>query len=105
MEIALLYVTHPNKEAARQVVEHLLGRRLIACANFLPIESAYWWRGAIVHGEEVVTILKTRVSLADQARDEIAKLHSYETPCIVRIAAEANEHFARWLEAETESSA
>ena len=101
MPLILVYITHPDKETARRVVDHLLTERLIACANLLPIESAYWWQGAIEHAEETVTICKTNEEHWEAVRDEVAKMHPYDVPCIVRIGAEANQAFSAWIDTET----
>ncbi len=101
MNVVLFYITHENLEAARRVVDHLLAKRLIACANLVPIQSAYWWNGEIQHAEEVVSIVKTTEACAARVEAAISTVHPYEVPCIVRIDAAANEPFARWIDEET----
>lgn len=56
MKILLLYVTHKNKEEAEKVSKYLLEKRLIACVNYFPIESSYWWKGKVENSEEIVTL-------------------------------------------------
>lgn len=101
MQIITLYVTHKNKEEADKVVNYLLEKRLIACANFSTIESRHWWKGKIENGEEVVTLLKTRKENYEIVRDEILKIHPYETPCILRVETESNDSYANWVYTET----
>jgi len=103
LNAVFVYVTHPDSESARRVAAHLLEKRLIACANFLPIESMYRWRGKIENDREVVTILKTAPGNWDRVREEIVSIHPYEVPCIVRLEATAHEPFARYLREETGS--
>jgi periplasmic divalent cation tolerance protein len=83
------------------VVDHLLQHRLIACANLFPIESAYWWQGALEHSPEIVSICKTRPEKWEKVRDEVAKVHPYEVPCVVKLGAEASAAFGSWIEEET----
>lgn len=96
-QIITLYVTHKNREEADKVVNYLLEKRLIACANFSPIESRYWWKGKIENSEEIVTLLKTRKENFEIVRDEILKIHTYEIPCILRAEIESNDSYANWV--------
>ena len=61
MPFLLVYVTHPSKPEALRMTADLLNSHLIACANFFPIESMYWWDGRLSSTSEIVTIYKTRV--------------------------------------------
>lgn len=101
MEIITLYVTHKNQEEADKVVDYLLEKRLIVCANFFPVNSVYKWEGKIEHQTEVVSFIKTRKENFEIVRDEILKIHSYEIPCILKIEAEVNESYRNWILGET----
>jgi periplasmic divalent cation tolerance protein len=91
MTFVIIYVTHVNLVNAKKMVSYLLEKRLIACANFFPIESSCWWKGKIENSEEVVTLLKTRKENWEKVKSEIKKIHPYETPCIMKLNVEANE--------------
>ena len=43
----LIFTTLNKKEAAEKIGKELLRKRIIACYNLLPVESAYWWKGKI----------------------------------------------------------
>lgn len=89
-------------KAAQQIVERLLKERLIACANYSSIESAYWWNGSIATTGEVVALLKTRIENWEKVRAHIEAHHPYETPCVIRLAeVEANDSYAQWIQDET----
>ena len=77
MDFTFLYVTAKDNREARRISTHLLQLKLIACANYFPIESSYWWKRKIVKGKESVLILKTMKSKVARIRKEIEKLHSY----------------------------
>lgn len=100
----LLYVTHPSKEAATQLCEELMQKRLIACYNLLPIESAYWWHGKIEQADEVVSLLKTRPELASEVEVAVMQLHSYHVPCILHWEVAANADYEQWIQQETRIS-
>jgi periplasmic divalent cation tolerance protein len=100
----IVYVTHKNKVEAQKVVDHLLQKRLIACANFMPIQSCYWWKGKKETPREIVTLLKTRTELWKAVEKEIKKIHPYDVPCIMKIEAVANSEYEGWIKKETEKS-
>jgi len=104
MSFILIYVTHENKEQAEKVAFHLLKKRLIACANFFPIDSSYWWKGKIAHSQEVVSLLKTKTENWEDIQSEIKKIHPYETPCIIKMNVNANSDYEEWIKTETNSS-
>ena len=104
MSIIIVYVTHKNQVDAQKITQHLLGKRLIACANFMPIKSAYWWQGTIESEDEVVSPLKTRKENWDILKEEVEKIHSYETPCIMKFEVEANESYEDWIKKETDAN-
>lgn len=102
--ILLFYVTCPDETKARQLGEALLQRRLIACANYFPIGSAYWWQGTIEEEKEWVALFKTRIELEQKVEEAIAGLHPYQVPCILRFEGRANEAYANWIEDCTAAS-
>ena|SRR3989338_2849899 len=101
MSFITLYVTHKNKKEAEKIVSHLLKKHLIACANFFPIQSQYWWKGRLEKTKEIVTLLKTRKENWKKVEKEIIKIHLYETPCIMKLDVTANNDYERWVGKET----
>jgi periplasmic divalent cation tolerance protein len=100
MAFIIIYVTHETMENAKNLAAHLLDKRLIACANFFPIESSCWWKGKIENSMEVVSLLKTKKENWLLVKAEIKKLHPYETPAIIKLDAEANEDYEAWINKE-----
>lgn len=97
-----VYVTCPDRDTARRIARELLARRLVACANLAPVESLYWWQGAIEEAQEVAMLLKTRRELADQVVAAVAELHPYEVPCAVALPlAVGHAPFLDWIDAQT----
>ena len=97
--ISIFYVTHPDADCAKRITSALLGQRLIACANIFPMESAYWWEGAVQQDGEWVSILKTRLDLEQALEQAILAIHPYETPCVMRFEAKANAAYEEWVAA------
>ena len=88
-------------EEAKKVTSHLLQKKIIACANFFPISSSFWWKGKIDNSNEIVALLKTKKQNWEKVKSEIKKIHSYETPCIMKLDVEANKDYEDWVEEET----
>jgi periplasmic divalent cation tolerance protein len=94
----IFYVTHPDEATARRISESLVERRLAACANVFPIQSAYWWQGGFQREGEWVSILKTSLALESALESAILESHPYETPCITRWEARANAAYEKWVD-------
>src|ERR1700736_1769083 len=108
MERAILvYTTFPSLVEAEQAGRGLLERRLAACVNILPgMVSHYWWQGSIERGEEVVMIIKTRASLAEDVRATVKALHPYTVPAILVLPITGGEPaYLDWLMRETAEKA
>ncbi len=102
MKFILIYVTYKDSSDAEKSAEQLLDKKLIACANFFPISSMYNWKGAIEKSNETAAILKTRTENWESVKEFILKNHSYETPCIIKLAeVEANDSYTTWILDET----
>ncbi len=103
MPFLIIYVTHPSKPEAARITSDLLKKRIIACANYVPVESVFWWEGFMTNSDEIVTLYKTRVENWDIVRTTIESLHIYKTPCIIKLATvEANEKYEKWIQDETD---
>lgn len=100
MGFIIIYITNPDLKTAKKVASHLLKKRLVACANFFPIESAYWWQNKIENSKEVAAIVKTTEKNWAKVKTEVKKIHPYKTPCIIKIAVEANRGYEKWIKSE-----
>jgi periplasmic divalent cation tolerance protein len=104
MSFLVFYVTHASLEQAQALSEHLLAERLIACANYFPIQSTYHWQGQIETEAEYVSVLKTSTRLESRVEKRIQALHPYTTPCITRWEVKANAEYEAWIEKETQTA-
>ena len=98
---SIVFVTAPNKKAARTLARAALSARLIACANLAPkIESHYWWRGKIEFSAEVLLILKTRKTRLAALEQLILARHPYDTPEFLVLPVQAGSpKYLDWLAA------
>ncbi len=97
MSFLCFYLTHPNAETAEKISRILLDRKLVACANQFPMESAYWWQGAIAREGENVSLLKTVPENQKAVESAVAELHPYEVPCIMFWPVRANTAYENWI--------
>ena len=74
-----------DDEAARdRIVDELLRRRLVACAQTLgPVTSRYWWNGEISEAREWLVVCKTVPGRVDAVVESIRSNHPYDVPEIV----------------------
>lgn len=102
MGIRIIYCTHKNMHEAKKAAGKLLAKRLIACANFFPVESAYWSNTRIQNDHEIVSLFKTRHEHWDRIRHFIEDNHQYDVPCILCFDVDANKAYENWVRQETE---
>ncbi len=96
----ITYITCKNKAEAEKIANHLLKKKLIACANIFPINSLYKWKGKLQKDKEFVLLAKTQKNKSLSLEKEVRGIHSYEIPCILQINAKANKEFGEWLKNE-----
>jgi periplasmic divalent cation tolerance protein len=101
-DICILYVTASDREEAVRIGRTIVERRLAACANVLgPTTAIYRWEDEICEAAEAVLLLKTTVTLADEAVAEIRNIHSYDLPCVLRFGVDGGlPPFLDWIAGE-----
>ena len=96
----LIYITCKDKKEAAKIASYLLKKRLIACANIVPITSIYNWKKKLVNSKETLLLAKTKDSHYKTIVKEVQKMHSYKVPCILKLSAKANPLYQRWVDEE-----
>jgi len=97
------YITASSIDEAKKIGRELLEKKIAACINIFPITSMYWWEGKIEESPEFVMIVKTKTEKFKELKEEVIKLHSYETPCICAFAVEDGyRKFLDWIDEVTE---
>jgi len=104
MDIRFVYMTAGSKEEATKIARELVARRLTACVNMIdPMQSVYWWDGAVQEDREVALIAKTTEARMPELIDSVTSLHSYDCPCIVSLPVSGgNAEFLEWIAGETD---
>ena len=111
MKFIIIYITHENLKEAKKVAGALLRNKLIACVNYFPIESAYWWlatslasdggKSKITNSKEIVSLVKTKKENWAKIKKAVEAMHPYEIPCIMKLEVESNKSYADWIKEET----
>ncbi len=102
MSFSLIYITHANESDATILANSLVEQKFVACSNIFPITSAYWWNEAVQNEKEWVSIVKTIPENWEAVKSQVAKIHPYEVPCILKIDVEANEAYEQWIKDSVE---
>lgn len=97
MALGILYVTHATENDAVTLCNSLLNEKLIACANYFPINSIFNWKNKNVNEKEIVSLIKFNKNKIQEVEKRIKELHSYEVPCIMEITASSNKEFENWI--------
>jgi periplasmic divalent cation tolerance protein len=100
--VSILVTTIDSLEKAHALARAALDEKLAACVQITPITSLYLWKGEICEEAEFRLEMKHRredyPALAVLAR----RLHSYETPELLRIdVADVDPAYAAWLRQST----
>lgn len=97
-EFLIVLVTASDPAQARQLARALLQQRLAACVNFLPVDSMYWWDGAIQEEHETLMVIKTLAGTFDALMDAVKRAHSYDTPEIIGLPiAIGSPEYLEWI--------
>ena len=95
MSFIIVYITHKNLKEAKKICDYLLKKRLIACVNYFPIRSAYWWNKKIENSKEYVSLVKTTKDTWPALKKIVERIHPYKTPCIMKLSVEANKEYEK----------
>jgi periplasmic divalent cation tolerance protein len=98
MKLIAVVTTVEKAEDARKLAREAVESRLAACAQLEPIESTYFWDGALEDACEIRITFKTRAGLWPELKTRILELHPYETPAVYSLeVVNANEPYSEWV--------
>jgi periplasmic divalent cation tolerance protein len=103
-EFIEVHTTIDTREAAQNIADTLVSKRLAACVQISgPISSTYWWDGKMEQAQEWVCTAKTRKDLYNLLEQAIKEVHTYETPEILAVTIIAGiKSYTDWIQQETE---
>jgi periplasmic divalent cation tolerance protein len=94
----IVMTTFPNRERALEAVGSAVAGHLAACGSVLPVESRYWWKGAVVASPEALVIFKTVPKRVGALFRYLAEHHPYNVPEIIELdVPRAAPSYLTWL--------
>lgn len=101
-EFLQVLTTTESRADAQAIARALVERRLAGCVQVVgPIQSTYWWEGAVVEAEEYLCLVKSSREAYPALEAAIEELHPYEVPEIMALPVEAGSRaYLSWLEGE-----
>ncbi|HWG92124.1 MAG TPA: divalent-cation tolerance protein CutA [Candidatus Thermoplasmatota archaeon] len=100
-----VYITAPDKEAARVIARTLIEENLAACVNFFPIVSMYRWEGQIEESIEMALIAKTRADVVPKLMDRVKSIHPHKVPCAVVLPQSGGmREYYHWIDANVSTN-
>lgn len=86
---------------ADRLAARMMGQRLAACVQILPIVSHYRWQGVMQREDEWRLECKTAVDRVAALRAALAADHPYELPELLVQVVQADSRYARWVDEQT----
>lgn len=105
-DYAIVYVTCPDKDAARNIAHEALQQKLCACANIVPqVESIYTWENKTEISAEVLMIIKTSTGCLNALEKLVIQHHPYDVPeFIVSNITQGHKPYLNWISETTKTS-
>ena len=102
MKYCCVLSTVPSIKKARMLAGLLISRKLAACVQIFPgLESHYRWRGKKETSEEILLLIKTKVSVYKKLEKVLLKNHPYEVPEIICLPiTQGSKSYLDWLARE-----
>lgn len=99
----LVFTNLPDRNAALELAQALVERRLAACVNVLGgCTSVYRWKGEVERADEVPVLVKTRAARYHELEAAIRELHPYELPEVVAVPiVRGLDDYLEWVVEET----
>lgn len=96
---SVILTTAGSAEEAETLAGELVRRKLVACAQLLPIGSVYTWEGEIEKDSEVLLLLKARADRYEAIESHILANHSYDTPEVLQLEVkQGSEGYLAWID-------
>lgn len=98
-EYVVVLVTAASETQAKQLARTLLEKKLIACANLVPVHSLFLWDGAVQEENEVLMIIKSTSAVFKEKLIEAVKAeHSYQVPEIIGLPIVlGSDDYLQWI--------
>ncbi len=89
VEVAKQYIivltTTDNAELADSIASSLIDNDIAACVQIDEVTSYFKWQGKLSKQQEYRLMIKARADRYNEVESNIAKLHTYKIPQIIKI--------------------
>ncbi len=94
----IMMIVSVPAEAAENIAEKLLSKRIAGCVQILKsVESIYIWKEKLETADENILFVKLPKKNKSAALKTIKESHPYEIPEILSVDVSSNEDYRRWL--------
>ena len=98
--------TFSDEATAAGIGREMVEKKLAACVNLAPVRSIYSWINKIEDQQEWLALFKTTQASTSKLKEELARVHPYDVPEIIEIAAsDVSAPYLSWLVDSTKSIA
>ena len=86
-------------QEAQKIADALLEQKLVACVEFLEVQSKFRWQDAVEQANEIKLIMTTVEKHFDTVEAVVKKLHGYETFVLQMLpVGKLNSDAEKWLQ-------
>lgn len=101
----LIQTTVANAEQADRLARLLIGERLAACVQAMPVTSTYRWEGNLEQNGEILLQVKTTAARRAALKQRLSEEHPYDVPEIVDLdIGDVAAPYAAWAREQTETA-
>ena len=101
---AVITTVVSSQEIAQELSEKLVKERLVACAQFFPIDSIYSWKGKIEEDKEWLIQCKTIAANISAIEKFIGDIHPYDVPELIATPIIwTSKAYGKWIIESTQS--
>jgi periplasmic divalent cation tolerance protein len=96
----VIFITCANKQEAEKIAGKLVEKNLAACVNIVPgLRSLFWWEAKVDSADELLLVVKTKLSRFRLLEKTVKGLHSYTVPEIIALPIIAgNKAYLEWID-------
>lgn len=100
-----IILTNVPPDQAEEIVRTLVEEHYVACVNFYPVQSVYFWKGQVCVDQEVTLMMKVAIHGVEALKKRIQELHPYELPEIIALDVDTQaslEKYVQFVHQETQ---
>lgn len=93
-----IILTNVPPDQAEEIVRILVEEHYVACINFYPVQSVYFWKGEVCVDQEVTLMMKVAIHGVKALKQRILELHPYELPEIIALDVDTQASLKEYVQ-------